>query len=165
VATHGIAKVFEDLGRSVPDELTGWEDRVDAWCSEYRVASADSEIVEVNLGSAVYLFDLTAERVVLAYAVSVEQTLPRDAGRMRGFPDVNVSVQAVTGGDTFPADRGHFLSHATGGGLDMNLFPQQRDLNRGWSPEGKMFRQMERFTAARPGVFSRAANLPGRSGC
>jgi len=35
----------------------------------------------------------------------------------------------------------------------VNLFPQQRELNRGWSEEGKLFRRMERYAAERPGTF------------
>jgi hypothetical protein len=37
--------------------------------------------------------------------------------------------------------------------MDMNLFPQRRDLNRGWSAQGKRYRAMERHLAAHPGTF------------
>jgi hypothetical protein len=107
----------------------------------------------VNLDFAVFVFDHHDERVTLAYAVSVEQLHPRDVARIRGFPDVNFTVRRVLGESAFPADRGHFLGHASGGALDINLFPQHRDLNRGWSAEGKRFRAMERFVAAHPGTF------------
>lgn len=93
------------------------------------------------------------ERVVLAYGISTKPTTGRDASRMRRFPDVNVGVRANLGGSSFDADRGHFLSHASGGALDINLFPQRRELNRGWSAEGKTFRRMEACVAARPGTF------------
>lgn len=72
---------------------------------------------------------------------------------MRGFPDVNKSVPAVLNAKAFLADRGHFLGHASGGQLDVNLFPQSRTLNRGWSSEGKQFRRMESFVAAHYGTF------------
>jgi hypothetical protein len=54
-------------------------------------------------------------------------------------------------------DKGHFIAHGFGGPVDVNIFPQRRDVNRGWSEEGKRFRKMERFVAANPGtlVFSR----------
>lgn len=72
---------------------------------------------------------------------------------MRGFPDVNVSVRKVLDDGAFPADRGHFLGHASGGILDINLFPHRRALNRGWSTEGKRFRSMERYVTQHLGAF------------
>jgi len=72
---------------------------------------------------------------------------------MKRFPDVNIGVRKVVGDHAFPADRGHFLGHASGGVLDINLFPQKRDLNRGWSQEGKLFRQMERYVAMHSRLF------------
>lgn len=50
-------------------------------------------------------------------------------------------------------DIGHFIAHAVGGLPDINTFPQNRFLNRGWSMEGKKYRQMERYVAAHPGIF------------
>jgi len=41
----------------------------------------------------------------------------------------------------------------SGGSLDVNIFPQKRELNRGWSEEGKLFRRMERHAGERPGTF------------
>ena len=55
--------------------------------------------------------------------------------RMRGFPDVSASVRRALGTRAFFADKGHFLGHASGGVLDINLFPQRRELNRGWIPQ------------------------------
>lgn len=54
-------------------------------------------------------------------------------------------------------DKGHFIAHGFGGPIDVNLFPQIRDVNRGWCAEGKQYRAMERFVASNPGtlVFSR----------
>jgi len=58
-------------------------------------------------------------------------------------------------GDNY--DKGHFIAHGFGGPIDVNLFPQRRDINRGWGDAGKPYRQMEKFVAANPGsfVFSR----------
>jgi hypothetical protein len=50
-------------------------------------------------------------------------------------------------------DGGHFMARSFGGDLDVNLFPQQRHLNRGWSPQGKKYRQMERYCYEQPGTF------------
>jgi hypothetical protein len=108
---------------------------------------------EINLDFAVFIFDHALERVALAYAVSVEQLMKRDSSWMRGFPNPNVSTQRILGRKAFRADKGHFLGHASGGRLDINLFPQRRELNRGWSKEGKEFRKMERYVAEHPGTF------------
>ncbi len=59
----------------------------------------------------------------------------------------------MIGPDADEFDRGHFLGHASGGELDINLFPQDRRLNRGWSEEGKLFRKMESHAASHPGTF------------
>jgi hypothetical protein len=54
-------------------------------------------------------------------------------------------------------DKGHFIAHALGGSVNINLFPQVRHINRGWSAEGKIYRQMERYCFENPGgmLFSR----------
>ena len=148
-----VDSLFEKAKTAIPPGLEDWEDRVDAWCGEYSSKWSEAVLTEINLDFAVFLFDHASERVTLAYAVSVEQLHPRDAARMRGFPNVNASIRKVLGHRAFPADRGHYLGHASGGALDINLFPQRRDLNRGWSQEGKRFRKMERHVADHPGAF------------
>lgn len=148
-----LIKLFQYAVRAVPATLADWEDRVTVWCDEYVDKFDGAELSEVNLDYAVFVFDHKWERVTLAYALSVEQLMKRDASRMRGFPDPNVSAQNVLGEKAFQADKGHFLGHASGGELDINLFPQRRELNRGWSAEGKQFRQMERYVAEHPGTF------------
>lgn len=50
-------------------------------------------------------------------------------------------------------DVGHFVAHSTGGPPDINLFYQDRRLNRGWSAEGKVYRLMEKYAADHPGTF------------
>lgn len=52
-----------------------------------------------------------------------------------------------------PLDVGHFAAHASGGPSDMNVFPQDRALNRGWSDEGRVYRWMERYVASHPRTF------------
>lgn len=148
-----IDDLYRQIGRPVPHELRDWEAQVDGWCAEYAARAGESEISEINLDFAVYLFDHLAERVVLAYALSVEQLHRRDTARMAGFPNLNAGVKAALGDKAFQADKGHFLGHASGGILDINLFPQRRELNRGWSAEGKRFRAMERYVAGHPGAL------------
>ena len=45
-------------------------------------------------------------------------------------------------------DRGHFIAHTSGGRLDVNLFPQEKTLNRGGE-----WRQMERYCSTHPKTF------------
>jgi hypothetical protein len=47
-------------------------------------------------------------------------------------------------------DKGHFIAHSIGGGMQINLFFQRREINRGWSERGKVFRRMERFCSRNP---------------
>ena len=148
-----LIKLFGHANLRVPSALAGWDMRIDQWCDDYVAQYAAANLSEMNLDLAVFIFDHYLERVVLAYALSVEQLMKRDSSRMRGFPDVNISVRKALGDKAFAADRGHFLGHASGGILDINLFPQRRELNRGWSGEGKRFRQMERYVAEHGGTF------------
>lgn len=151
--TSALLQLFERANRSPPKLLSNWENKVTVWCQQYSAKFKGAQISEINLDFAVFLFDHLLERVTLAYALSVEQLKKRDASRMRGFPNVNASVQANLKEEAFFADRGHFLGHASGGILDINLFPHRRELNRGWSAEGKRFRKMERHVAEHPGTF------------
>ena len=146
-------KLYEHAGRPIPVALADWEDRVSVWCDEYADKFAKAALSEMNLNLAVFIFDHLLERVTLAYAVSVEQLMKRDVSRMRGFPNPNISAQRILGEEAFRADKGHFLGHASGGELDINLFPQRRELNRGWSAEGREFRAMERYVAQHSGTF------------
>ncbi|UCG15016.1 MAG: hypothetical protein JSU72_17115 [Deltaproteobacteria bacterium] len=148
-----LQELFKRANRTVPEALSDWDEQVDSWCQEYGAKFQPAELSEINLDFAVFLFDHAAERVTLAYALSVEQLMKRDASRMRGFPDVNVSIRKGLEQESFTADKGHFLGHASGGILDINLFPHRRELNRGWSADGKRFRSMERYVAEHPGVF------------
>lgn len=119
----------------------------------YEDSTHGSALTEANLDLAFFVFDFVNERVALAYAFSTPALTKRDASRIRGFPNVNATVKRVMGEDAFPADKGHFLGHASGGTLDINLFPQRRDLNRHWSEQGKRYGAMERYVAEHRGTF------------
>jgi hypothetical protein len=149
----GVSKLYAHAKRAIPEALADWERRVSGWCDEYADKFSGAELSEINLDLAAFIFDHALERVTLAYAVSVEQLVKRDVGRMRGFPNPNVSTQRILGEKAFHADKGHFLGHASGGQLDINLFPHRRELNRGWSEEGKEFRSMEKYVAEHLGTF------------
>ena len=150
-----LNRLYGEHGLEPPTALGDFEDRILDWCDAYKKGLRGTRILELYLANSVYLFDQgeAYERVVLAYGISSSPKGARDQARMRRFPDVNVGIQRHLSDAVFPADRGHFLSHASGGELDLNLFPQRRDLNRGWSADGKNFRQMEKYVADHLGTF------------
>lgn len=116
---------------------------IDAYCGE---TSGDVEIVQFSDGANHYLFDLVAERVVAAWGESRAADGERDRTRQAGFiPRFSRHYEGK--------DRGHFLSHGQGGLMDVNFFPQVKEVNRGWSDAGKLYRAMERHAAGNPGTF------------
>ena len=148
-----LGDLFARAGQVEPPALEGWIDGMYDGFDAYNAAFAGAELTNIDFDRAVFVFDLTLERVVLACALSQPAVAVRDVRRIRGFPGVNALVKHVLGPAAFIADKGHFLGHVSGGQLDINLFPQRRELNRGWSEEGKVFRAMEKQVAANPGTF------------
>jgi hypothetical protein len=122
-----LDRIYETAGRGAPSILGDWEEQTELWCAEYRERWPDSNIVEVLSDRCVYVFDRHLERMVVPFGISSKPA--------------------------FAADRGHFLAHATGGELDINLFPHRAELNRGTSVAGRRFREMERYVAATEGTF------------
>jgi hypothetical protein len=86
------------------------------------------------------------DRLVAAWGCSRLPAGKRDRGRLARFLP---SPPLWSGSGR---DRGHFIAHAAGGDTDLNLFPQVAALNRGHTEEGKRWREMERYAAARPGT-------------
>lgn len=93
-------------------------------------------------------------RVVAAFGISNISINFSNRAMMRKFWGPSNKAFTVFG-DNY--DKGHFIAHNSGGPIDINLFPQRRDINRGWSVDGKKYRSMERHVAENPGtlVFSR----------
>ena len=129
-----------------------------AWLSRYeRMCVGPTNVLVVPAEGFEYLFDYSAEliargllpespgredRVVAAFGRSLHAGAARPASRIAGFP-----------GSDDRGDRGHFLAHAAGGGVDINLFHQELRFNRGRSSQGKVYRRMERYCAEHPGTF------------
>ncbi len=86
-------------------------------------------------------------RVVGVLGLSNPTSERRDASRLRGWVG---ATEEYLGENT---DKGHFIAHTIGGGLEVNIFAQRRDINRGWSERGKVFREMEKYCARRAGIF------------
>ena len=147
----------EGLLRLLADALPG------LWCDAYRhLTPTPTNILQFTDHGFEFLFDFSSElvsagivpeeeavedRVVAVFGRSNPGPGKRDASRMKGF----LGASSAVFGDK--VDKGHFMGHALGGGLDVNLFPQRREINRGWSKRGKVFRAMERYCAEHPGTF------------
>jgi hypothetical protein len=71
----------------------------------------------------------------------------RDASRSRGWVGATEEFLGTE------RDKGHFKAHCIGGGLDVNVFSQDRLPNRGWSSQGKRYRQMENYCYKQPRTF------------
>lgn len=89
-------------------------------------------------------------RVVGAFGLSIGKAKDENRKKMRNWIGPTSLVFKFYG-DNY--DKGHFISHGIGGPVDVNLFPQKRDINRGWSEKGKLYRKMEEFVANNPGTF------------
>ena len=149
-------------------------------CDAYAQMSNADQIVQLNDQGYEFLFDLGAERVVAAFGMTQYNPGNRDSKRMadflgqatgktelqRIFQNAGSAQNArdrlnrakLTWRDRFfqiyghHYDRGHFMSHRQGGGLDINLFPQLADINQGRTPLGAEYRAMENACVAKPGV-------------
>lgn len=87
-------------------------------------------------------------RVVFVFGLSAPATGIRNQKRMRQWLGAFRDQQEYTG-----YDKGHYIAHCNDGQVDQNLYPQLRELNRGISQQGKLYRSMERYLAQNPGVF------------
>jgi hypothetical protein len=139
------------------------EQLVSQWCDRYvRTATHVANLVRFPFRTFEYIFDSYSElesmgeipynqtiqnRVVAVIGTSTRAGEIRDAGRLRNWA---APAEEFVGAER---DRGHFMAHCIGGGFDVNVFSQERRLNRGWSPQGKIYRQMENYCYEQPGTF------------
>ncbi len=124
-----------------------------AWSVAYRESTPAANLYEFGPEPWTFLFDFSSEidapqwdRTVAAWGLSVPGKRPRDEAYQRGYPSPKGRAER-------PLDKGHMVPHQVGGDLGQNIFPQDRDLNRGWSAEGKRYRALEREVGATPGTF------------
>jgi hypothetical protein len=98
--------------------------------------------------------EILESRVVGAFGISKQAADSKNRSVMRRWIGQSSQIFSAYGGSY---DKGHFIAHASGGPIDVNLFPQRSDINRGIGTLGKKYRAMERFVAANSGVlvFSR----------
>ena len=126
--------------------------------NEYNIQFPNSEILEFNVNGYNYLFALNSEvensetdkdnRVIGVYGRVLHSNIKRDTNRMKGF------IGPFTKSKKYKYfDKGHFISHKINGSLDQNLYPQLKELNRGWSKQGKLFRSLERYCENNTDIF------------
>jgi hypothetical protein len=150
---------YEQLFASYGVTADAWEAFVDEhlvprWLDAYNSTTPwDTQVIEIPLGRLTYLFDMAPsmgdvgdDRVVAVWGRSTVAPAPRDRSRQAGF--IPVPEKWSKAG----YDRGHFVAHAAGGGMDMNFFPQAKGLNRGTTERGKTWRALEQATIATPGT-------------
>ena len=132
-----------DLGAALPGAVA----------ERYEHQFPDCSLLQFVQSGATYLFDLASavgaeqeDRTVAAWTITPATVGNRDVSYQRGFP-------LPPDPDGTLADRGHLIPHLSGGEFGPNIFRQRRDLNRGWSSQGKRFRALEREAATTPGTF------------
>ena len=99
-------------------------------------------------------------RLVVAHGRSTPSGRSRDDYRLWGSVGPTVSTFGVGW------DKGRYIAYSLGGavdGLEANVFVQRRELNRGWSTDGRRFRAMERYCVEHPGTlcFARPIYVDG----
>jgi len=107
---------------------------VEPWLRAYRAATPwRAGVMAVTQGALTYLFDAAPtmdgleagdDRVVAVWGHSRRAGAPRDRRRQTGFIP-NPPTWSHAG-----RDRGHFVAHAAGGGMDMNFFSQAAGVGR-----------------------------------
>ena len=129
---------------------------VEPWLHAYRSATPwRADVMEIAQEALSYLFDAAPtmdgleegdDRVIAVWGHSRRAEGPRDPRRQAGFIP-NPATWSHRG-----RDRGHFVAHAAGGGMDMNFFPQAVGLNRGTTFQGRVWKAMERHAIDHPGT-------------
>ncbi len=134
----------------------------DIWLNKYiKMTRNSTNVIKFSESGFQFLFDFSSElvlesektkethedRVVAVYGKSKLIRDKRDRSRMVGFLGPSAKVFNKN------YDKGHFIGHSLGGGLDVNLFPQLKEINRGLSQRGKVFRKMERHCSKNIGTF------------
>jgi hypothetical protein len=126
---------------------------LDAAAERYERQFPDCSLLQFVQSGATCLFDLASavgaeqeDRTLAAWTITPATLGKRDVSYQRGFP-------LPPDPDGTLVDRGHLIPHLSGGEFGPNIFRQRRDLNRGWSSEGKRFRALEREAATTPGAF------------
>ncbi len=133
------------------------------WIEVYSATTSHPiNIVKLKRGTFEYLYDLYSglealgevsfdqrlrDRVIGVLDTSAPRRGPRHGSFQNGCLDLPEELVHS------PRDKGHFIAHSIGGGLDVNVFLQDRKLNRGQSEAGRLYREMEKYCLMNPGTF------------
>jgi hypothetical protein len=131
------------------------------WRDVYiKTITHEPNIVRLRHGTFEYLCDVYSKLEItgsVAYDQTVQDRVIGIFGRSakakeaRNGSRTRLELSAELEGTA--RDDGHFIAHSIGGGLGINLFSQERLLNRGWSGQGKIFRRMEKYCRDQEGTF------------
>lgn len=149
--------------------ISYWIEQLPYFCRDEYLASTlrPTDILRVTHGAFEYVFDhytqfeangtvpystWEEDRLIVVCGRSCQPRRPRrrDDTRLRRW--IGRTEKALGTG----WDKGHFIAHALGGavdGMEVNVFVQRRDFNRGWSAQGKVYRHMEAYCASHAGTF------------
>lgn len=105
------------------------------------------DYASLEKAGAVPFRETMESRVVYVHGRSQPTIAKRNPSRQRGWVG---PTEAYLGVGT---DKGHFMAHSIGGGLEINVFAQDRATNRGWSRRGIEYRKMEKYCSANPGTY------------
>lgn len=157
-------KEYYKIFSSIPED--DYENAIDflekklssLFVNDYYAQYPSSEIVEFNVNGYMYLFainigtennlDENDDKVVAVYGRVSKTDDKRDRNRMKSFIGQFTKLKKCK-----DFDKGHFVAHKINGSLDQNLYPQLRELNRGWSQQGRLFRSFERYCEQNPDIF------------
>lgn len=108
------------------------------------------DYASLEASGAVPVDSCSEARLVAVSGCSNPAKRKRDDGRLKGW----VGPTESTYGENW--DKGHFIAHSIGGavdGVEVNVFVQRRDLNRGYSEEGRRYVEMEKYCKLHAGTF------------
>lgn len=142
-----------------------WNEVAYEWADLYRAMGQHGTVTIQNFWGFTYIIDdgnqveyfkdnpeveFLESRIAGAFGISKEKAKTENRKIMRKWIGPS-SVIFKDFGDNY--DKGHFIAHGMGGPVDVNLFPQKREINQGWSKKGVVFRDMEKYITANPGTF------------
>jgi hypothetical protein len=112
-----------------------------AWEADYREATGGAaDLTRSEDHGFTFVFDHSKARVVAGWGVSRKPEGARDDYHQQRAPK-----------PVLPTDeKFHLFGHALGGGLDINMIPGARVVNRG---EGSGFAKLERYAIQNPGTY------------
>ena len=102
--------------------------------------------VELVKKGVITASDAVDDRLIAVHGTSRPNEKSRNDSRLRGR--TLGPVEVVEADKRLAYDRGHAVGHKLGGGLDINIIPQTRKMNR-----GGLWRNMERYCQEHPGVY------------